>query len=448
MLVARAARDRRRPGLLPRRRAARRRARRRARERRLGGGRVGGRRGRRVRRAASSSCAPEIAVVTNVELDHHSRWGSRAELTRRLRALRAAPRRGLGAARRRRARPGRRARPRPGGALRRRPPGAGRLELRVPGRHNVLNARAALAALELAGFELEPGRRGARALPRDAAPPGAQGRTRAGPRSTTTTPTTRPRSRRRWRRCASSRPRRLIAVFQPHLYSRTKALAARFGAALAAADEVGVLDVYAGPRAARWASSRASAGSTSPGRPPTTPAGRPVLVAARRRDAPSGRSRPRLRRGRPAGDDRRRRRLPARRRPGGRERVSACPTGVERDYPLARLTTVRAGGRAELFARPRARGELVELLRWAEAEGARGRGGRLGLEPAGRRRRRPRAGAEARRRADRDRARRRARRLRRRRAAAVGRREGRRLGARPGSSSGSTSRARSAARCG
>ena len=40
------------------------------------------------------------------------------------------------------------------------------------------------------------------------------------------------------------RPRRLIAVFQPHLYSRTKALARRFGAALAAADEVGVLDVY------------------------------------------------------------------------------------------------------------------------------------------------------------------------------------------------------------
>jgi UDP-N-acetylmuramate--alanine ligase len=40
-------------------------------------------------------------------------------------------------------------------------------------------------------------------------------------------------------------PRRLIAVFQPHLYSRTKALAHRFGAALAAADEIGVLDVYA-----------------------------------------------------------------------------------------------------------------------------------------------------------------------------------------------------------
>ena len=45
-----APRDRRRPGLLPRRRAAGRRIRRRARERRLGGGRVGGRRGRRERR--------------------------------------------------------------------------------------------------------------------------------------------------------------------------------------------------------------------------------------------------------------------------------------------------------------------------------------------------------------------------------------------------------------
>ncbi len=39
-------------------------------------------------------------------------------------------------------------------------------------------------------------------------------------------------------------PARLIAVFQPHLYSRTKALAVQFGAALALADEVVVLDVY------------------------------------------------------------------------------------------------------------------------------------------------------------------------------------------------------------
>jgi UDP-N-acetylmuramate--alanine ligase len=40
-------------------------------------------------------------------------------------------------------------------------------------------------------------------------------------------------------------PARLVVAFQPHLYSRTKALAERFGAALALADEVLVLDVYA-----------------------------------------------------------------------------------------------------------------------------------------------------------------------------------------------------------
>jgi UDP-N-acetylmuramate--alanine ligase len=38
---------------------------------------------------------------------------------------------------------------------------------------------------------------------------------------------------------------RLIAIFQPHLFSRTRIFAADFGAALAKADEVLVLDVYA-----------------------------------------------------------------------------------------------------------------------------------------------------------------------------------------------------------
>jgi UDP-N-acetylmuramate dehydrogenase len=42
---------------------------------------------------------------------------------------------------------------------------------------------------------------------------------------------------------------------------------------------------------------------------------------------------------------------------------------VERDFPLARLTTVRAGGNAELFARPANESELVELLSWAREEG-------------------------------------------------------------------------------
>jgi UDP-N-acetylenolpyruvoylglucosamine reductase len=42
---------------------------------------------------------------------------------------------------------------------------------------------------------------------------------------------------------------------------------------------------------------------------------------------------------------------------------------IERDYPLARLTTVRAGGPADLFGRPDDEQKLAELLRWAASEG-------------------------------------------------------------------------------
>ncbi len=45
------------------------------------------------------------------------------------------------------------------------------------------------------------------------------------------------------------------------------------------------------------------------------------------------------------------------------------PEGVERDYSLARLTTVRAGGPAEFFARPESADELVDLLAWADRKG-------------------------------------------------------------------------------
>jgi len=42
---------------------------------------------------------------------------------------------------------------------------------------------------------------------------------------------------------------------------------------------------------------------------------------------------------------------------------------VERDYPLARLTTVRTGGPADFFARPSSEEGLVELLAWAQQGG-------------------------------------------------------------------------------
>jgi UDP-N-acetylenolpyruvoylglucosamine reductase len=49
--------------------------------------------------------------------------------------------------------------------------------------------------------------------------------------------------------------------------------------------------------------------------------------------------------------------------------VADLPNGVERNYPLARLTTVRTGGAADYFARPATEAELVELLAWAGGEG-------------------------------------------------------------------------------
>jgi len=48
--------------------------------------------------------------------------------------------------------------------------------------------------------------------------------------------------------------------------------------------------------------------------------------------------------------------------------MSAAPVGAQRDYPLARLTTVRTGGAADWFARPASEAELLELLTWAEEE--------------------------------------------------------------------------------
>jgi UDP-N-acetylmuramate--alanine ligase len=183
---------------------------------------------------------PEVAVVTNVELDHHSRWSSHAELMAAFRAfaepataLAVGPDLALGAV------TGDQRLVRfdadhPGPAL----------SLAVPGAHNVLNARGAIAALELAGL----------AGPAEAAArlEGFPGMLRRLERKGTSAgaviyddyahhPTEVAAALAALR---TLEPKRLIAVFQPHLYSRTKALARRFGAALAAADEVGVLDVY------------------------------------------------------------------------------------------------------------------------------------------------------------------------------------------------------------
>jgi UDP-N-acetylenolpyruvoylglucosamine reductase len=48
--------------------------------------------------------------------------------------------------------------------------------------------------------------------------------------------------------------------------------------------------------------------------------------------------------------------------------VSAPPQGVDRDFPLARLTTVRTGGAADWFGRPENEMALLRMLVWAKGE--------------------------------------------------------------------------------
>ena len=49
--------------------------------------------------------------------------------------------------------------------------------------------------------------------------------------------------------------------------------------------------------------------------------------------------------------------------------AAPMPEGVQRDYPLARLTTVRTGGPAEFFSRAGDERRLAELLAWAASSG-------------------------------------------------------------------------------
>jgi UDP-N-acetylmuramate--alanine ligase len=199
--------------------------------------------------------AREVAVITNVELDHHATYSSLADLEgafaefaepAELRVV--GPEVELG-----------------GQVLRvgvdegdfqakglELLPGGARFEvrgtsvqLRVPGRHNVLNALAALAACERAGVQLDEGA----ATLADFSGAGRRfeerGQTASGAlvyddyaHHPTEVRATLEAAR------TLAQDRRLIALFQPHLYSRTRALARDFGRALALADVVVVSAVY------------------------------------------------------------------------------------------------------------------------------------------------------------------------------------------------------------
>ena len=119
----------------------------------------------------------------------------------------------------------------------------GRVELRVPGEHNVLNALAALAALAHAGVGFDE------AAPHLATFSGAARRYQEVGRHEGVVvvddyahhPTEVVATLKAAR---SGSYRRIIAVFQPHLFSRTRYLQREFGRALTLADEAIVTDIF------------------------------------------------------------------------------------------------------------------------------------------------------------------------------------------------------------
>jgi UDP-N-acetylmuramate--alanine ligase len=165
---------------------------------------------------------PKIAVVTNVDLDHHSEFRSQAELEELFeRWLAGVPRVVRGD----------RLQPFEG-------------ELRLSGEHNRRNAASALAALELVGVtgdEAWPLLREFRGAGRRLEERGVAGGVRVvddyahHPAEIAATLSA----------VREHADGRVLALFQPHLFSRTRHLARELGAALAAADVVAVTDVYA-----------------------------------------------------------------------------------------------------------------------------------------------------------------------------------------------------------
>jgi UDP-N-acetylmuramate--alanine ligase len=195
---------------------------------------------------------PEIAILTNAELDHHATYRSRLDLDETFRAFMA--------------RAGERAvvwnRPElralcPDGAL---PydapepllaPSGSRfswrgleVSLSVPGAHNAVNAAGALSACALAGAD------SARAVAAIADFGGARRRFELLGESAAGVPIYDDYAHHPTEVAAAIAAartlgrERVVAVFQPHLYSRTRALAREFGAALVQAQIAAVLDVY------------------------------------------------------------------------------------------------------------------------------------------------------------------------------------------------------------
>jgi UDP-N-acetylmuramate--alanine ligase len=162
---------------------------------------------------------PEIAVLLNVDLDHHTTFVSRAELDAFFEEwLRDVPH-----------------------VVRAEELQPVELELRVPGEHNRRNAAAALAALELAGVSRADA--GAAIVEFRGAGRRLEPKGEAGGVAVVDSYAHHP-AELAADLAALREDGRLLALFQPHLYSRTLHLAQGFAGALAAADAVCVTEIY------------------------------------------------------------------------------------------------------------------------------------------------------------------------------------------------------------
>ncbi|QKW35319.1 UDP-N-acetylmuramate--L-alanine ligase [Actinomadura sp. NAK00032] len=126
--------------------------------------------------------------------------------------------------------------------------GAGEVALGVPGRHNALNATAVIAVARALGLDDAPVRAGLaafggamRRLERKGAAGGVEVFDSYAHHPTELTADL---EATRDYLGEKGEGGRIVAVFQPHLYSRTRFFAAEFGAALGRADVAVVLDVY------------------------------------------------------------------------------------------------------------------------------------------------------------------------------------------------------------
>lgn len=141
----------------------------------------------------------------------------------------------------------------------------GKVTLQVPGRHNVANATAAMAAglgMGLPAEKLARGLAGFSGTKRRFEYRGAEGNVRVFD-DYAHHPTEVEATLRAARDVAA--PGRVVVAFQAHRYTRTAAFAAEFGVALGLADEVVLLEVYAAGEAAIPGASGQSIAAHVPG---------------------------------------------------------------------------------------------------------------------------------------------------------------------------------------